>query len=220
MNRNLSAPADFSIVILLFALCITFFIISAKELYITVHTADIVFLAKRVEENKLFSPDVISLYAQNSHEILIDQKICRSDFVKAGTTLVLANLDFQDSESDYLKWESAHSTANEYIRAAIACLPTSGNLWARLAMIQLSAGEEPKEIARLMTIAQELAPAEINELSNRIRIWNRVSEDTLKYAEPSVLKDLAVARSNIAYGELKTINESLSMKRFLKRVRN
>ncbi len=220
MNRDIPTASRVAIGLIVFLLSIGFIVISTRELVITAETAEIVFLAKNVEESKIFPLAIISLYARNSHETIIKKKICRSDFVKAGATLVLMNLDLQDSESDYPGWELALSTADEYIRAAIACLPTSGNLWARLAMLKLAAGEDPKEVGRLMTIAQRLAPAEINELTNRLRIWNRVSEPTLNYAKPAVLKDLAVARSNIAYGELKTVNESLSMKRFLKRVGN
>ena len=135
--------------------------------------------------------DVVKL-STISNEI-VSENVCRSDILKAGLVLVLSRIEINLAPQDYDSWLEAVSKANGYIAHAIRCTPTDGNLWLRMAMVTRAGAEDPERIAELMTRSQNLAPAEISVVMDRVRFYNSLGASTLKKTSFVVQKDLAVS---------------------------
>jgi len=198
----------------IFLVSALFISIAFKQILVTYQEADIVYVARLVENGEPISSHAVAFYAKQASAI-VEQDICRSDVVKSGLSVILKNLDAQQPEADYERWATTLQEADTYLTHALSCLPTNGNLWLRLAMVRLTMAEQPDEIARLLSHAQWLAPSEINELSSRLKIWNRVSASTLAKASSSVLSDLLLVQRNKPYPELTVQRPSVMLQPYI-----
>lgn len=104
----------------------------------------------------------------------------------------LSHLDEQDLNANYDKWAAALLDAERTVMVALACLPTDGNLWVRLAMIRQAIAEHPTEVRDLLALSQLYAPVELNAISARIALLNRLTPSTQKLTRPIYLKDAAI----------------------------
>lgn len=135
--------------------------------------------------------DVVTLSAISND--IVPENVCRSDILKAGLVLVLSRIEINLTPQNYDSWLEAVSNANSYIAHAIRCTPTDGNLWLRMAMVTRAGAEDPERIAELMARSQNLAPAEISVVMDRIRFYNSLGAGTLNRTSLVVQRDLAIS---------------------------
>ncbi|MCM2477820.1 hypothetical protein HGO38_30705 [Rhizobium sp. CG5] len=160
----------------------------------TARFATLMLLAKKIELGQPVSRDAIPTYIQQVPDI-VEAGTCRSDVVRAGLTVVLADLDRQNSTDDYDAWAAAMERSQNYLRHALSCLPADGNLWLRLAMVRFAVAAEPRELASLMSQSVNLAPVEPNIVAGRFVMWNKMNAATLQEASRSVESDLRLLLS-------------------------
>lgn len=166
--------------------------IAVKEIDLTRDAADIVYLGQRL--NVTNSIDGTAIEKRVSEVSSLAQAgVCRSDVVISGAAVVLANVDLKNADDDYEEWAGAVITARNYVVHALTCLPTRGDLWLRLAMIQHAAGENPSEVVSLLTRSQLMAPSEGDVVFARLRFWSRLSDTTLDLGAKVLEKDIATA---------------------------
>jgi hypothetical protein len=153
--------------------------------------ADVFLVAERLEQSEQVGPDTLARTAANT-DTIVSGDYCRSDIVMAGTTLVLNRLDTSNEITSYEAWAKAADDAERYMRHAVSCMPTDSNLWLRLAIVRAVIAQEPKSIARLMTMSARLAPADELALLARVYFWNRLNVTTLDSARTTVESDVSL----------------------------
>jgi uncharacterized protein YktB (UPF0637 family) len=110
--------------------------------------------------------------------------------VAAGVTLVLAQLDRQNVNVNYDTWAAAASSARQYLRYALSCMPTNSNFWLRLAAVQSIIAEEPAAVAGMMKRSVVLAPYDQVMILTRFYFWNDFTDATLAAARNALDSDL------------------------------
>lgn len=178
---------------------------SIRELAASVRFARVMQLARHLETGSPVSRGTVTRLAGVADDVVSDG-YCRTDIVRAGLTVKLAELDQRNSYHDYDAWAGAIAAAEKYLRHAIGCRPTDGNLWLRLAMVRRAVAEQPTEIAFLMQQSVYYAPAEQGVLVGRFAVWNDAAATTLEAARSAVETDLATV---LRYGELPLIRQIL-----------
>ncbi|MGO7041035.1 hypothetical protein ACCS60_22025 [Rhizobium acaciae] len=164
-------------------------VLAGRELYVSIRTASISIVAERIERAETVADDVVTKYAPRSVDV-VDGHYCRSDIVAAGVTLVLAQLDRQNVNVNYDGWAAAASSARQYLRHALSCMPTNSNFWLRLAAVQSTIAEEPVSIAGMMKRSVMLAPHDQVMILTRFYFWNDFTDATLAAAKSALDSDL------------------------------
>lgn len=176
-----------SVLFFLTALGLLFFAVA--DIRQSARFADVFLVAERLERSGQVSPETLARTAANA-EAIVSGDYCRSDIVMAGTTLVLNRLDTANEITGYDAWLKASDEAERYMRHAVSCMPTESNLWLRLAMVRAVIVQEPRAVARLITMSASLAPADEIALLARVYFWNRLHAATLEEARTSVEGDV------------------------------
>ncbi|MEI1246822.1 hypothetical protein [Rhizobium aouanii] len=164
-------------------------VLAGRELYASIRTASISIVAERIERGETVADDVVTKYASRSVDV-VGGHYCRSDIVAAGVTLVLAQLDRQNVNVNYDGWAAAASSARQYLRHALSCMPTNSNFWLRLAAVQSTIAEEPVSIAGMMKRSVVLAPNDQVMILARFYFWNGFTDATLAAAKSVLDSDL------------------------------
>lgn len=146
-------------------------------------------LAAQIEQGRPVSTASIQRALPEASRLLTDG-ICQTEFVRAALTIRLTDLDQQNQDADFDRWSTALQDAEDIARFALSCSPADGNSWVRLAMVRQTIGENPEEIAKLVTFSQLYAPAEENTLAARYRLYNRLSDATLALLEAPLHSDM------------------------------
>ncbi|CAN7523031.1 hypothetical protein LJR245_003615 [Rhizobium leguminosarum] len=168
---------------------VVFVVLAGRELSASIRTASISIVAERIERGETVADDVVTKYALRSVDV-VDGHYCRSDIVAAGVTLVLAQLDRQNVNVNYDAWAVAASSARQYLRYALSCMPTNSNFWLRLAAVQSTIAEEPVAIAGMMKRSVVLAPYDQVMVLTRFYFWNDFTDATLTAAKRALDSDL------------------------------
>ncbi|MGR9436611.1 hypothetical protein [Rhizobium leguminosarum] len=168
---------------------LVFLVLAGRELYASIRTASISIVAERIERGETVADDVVAKYASHSVDV-VDGHYCRSDIVAAGVTLVLAQLDRQNVNVNYDTWAAAASSARQYLRYALSCMPTNSNFWLRLAAVQSIIAEEPAAVAGMMKRSVVLAPYDQVMILTRFYFWNDFTDATLAAAKSALDSDL------------------------------
>ncbi|MGO7539205.1 hypothetical protein ACC680_11520 [Rhizobium ruizarguesonis] len=168
---------------------VVFVVLAGRELYASIRTASISIVAERIERGETVANDVVAKYASRSVDV-VDGHYCRSDIVAAGVTLVLAQLDRENVNVNYDAWAVAVSSARQYLRYALSCMPTNSNFWLRLAAVQSTIAEEPVSIAGMMKRSVVLAPHDEAMILTRFYFWNDFTDATLVAAKSALDSDL------------------------------
>ncbi|MGR9137196.1 hypothetical protein ACU8OR_16160 [Rhizobium leguminosarum] len=168
---------------------LVFLVLAGRELYASIRTASISIVAERIERGETVADDVVAKYASRSVDV-VDGHYCRSDIVAAGVTLVLAQLDRQNVNVNYDTWAAAASSARQYLRYALSCMPTNSNFWLRLAAVQSIIAEEPAAVAGMMKRSVVLAPYDQVMILTRFYFWNDFTDATLAAAKSALDSDL------------------------------
>ncbi|OJF95281.1 hypothetical protein [Pararhizobium antarcticum] len=127
---------------------------------------------------------------------------CYTPAKRAAVTLTLTLADQQNIAADYDAWAAAVSRAEAAVISALSCSPADGNLWLRLAMTRLAAGENPTEQVALLSMSQQMEPSSGRIITARLSHWKRLSNATLLEGESIVGADISLA---LRYLDPKTV---------------
>lgn len=169
--------------------------LSAVQISRFVRFGDLPYLARQLQRKEPVARQAIAASVSQA-EALRTEGVCQSEFVKGGMSILLADLDYQDQDKDYESWAMALERADKFARFALGCLPTDGNLWLRLAMVQQTIVEEPEEVAKLVTFSQLYTPADENVIVGRYLLYNRVTARTLMLLSEPLASDLRIICSD------------------------
>lgn len=153
--------------------------------------SDIVAMARIADDKNGLAPDLLANTVSQLHPV-VTEKICRSDIVKAGLRLVLADLDANVAKVTPEAAAARLGFAETYIRHALSCLPANGDVWLRLAMVRSLRNASPLETAVLMNFSQLYGPADANLIRGRFAMWRQFPKETLPQAEAARDADTAV----------------------------
>lgn len=153
--------------------------------------SDIVALARIADDNNGLAPDLLTETVPELNPV-IAEKICRSDIVKAGLRLVLADLDANGFDPASDSGAARLSFAETFIRHALFCFPANGDVWLRLAMVRSLRNASPMEVAVLMNFSQLYGPADANLIRGRFVMWRQFPKNTLPEAEAAREADTAI----------------------------
>ncbi|MBW8318081.1 MAG: hypothetical protein K0M47_01510 [Rhizobium sp.] len=184
-------------------MCGLFLAFSIMELRATARFGQLMLMARYLETGTPVTRASVSNLAAWADGVVSDD-YCRSDIVRAGLTVKLAELDQRNSYYDYDAWAEGLAATERYIRHAIGCTPTDGNFWLRLAMVRRAIAERPEEIAFLMQQSVNYAPAEQAVLAARFIVWNAAGERTLEAARAAVDTDV---QTLLRYGDVRLIRQ-------------
>ncbi len=153
--------------------------------------SDIVALARIADDNNGLAPDLLAETVPELQPI-VSEKICRSDIVKAGLRLVLADLDANGVDPASDPGATRLGFAETFIRHSLSCFPANGDVWLRLAMVRSLRNASPMEVAVLMNFSQLYGPADANLIRGRFVMWQQFPKNTLPEAETAREADTAV----------------------------
>ncbi len=156
--------------------------------------SDIVAMAKIADDKNGLAPDLLAKTVKGLH-LVVAEKICRSDIIKAGLRLVLADLDVNGKDQAAETAAARLGFAETYIRHALFCFPANGDVWLRLAMVRALRNASPMEIAVLMNFSQLYGPADANLIRGRFVMWQQFPKDALPQAETARDADTAIVCS-------------------------
>lgn len=184
-------------------MCGLFLAFSIMELRATARFGQLMLMARYLETGTPVTRASVTNLAAWADGVVSDD-YCRSDIVRAGLTVKLAELDQRNSYYDYDAWAEGLAATERYIRHAIGCTPTDGNFWLRLAMVRRAIAERPEEIAFLMQQSVNYAPAEQAVLAARFIVWNAAGERTLQAARAALDTDV---QTLLRYGDVRLIRQ-------------
>lgn len=153
--------------------------------------SNIVSMARIADDKNGLAPDLLARTMEELRPV-IAEKICRSDIVKAGLRLVLADLDANGKDVASETGAARLGFAETYIRHALSCLPANGDVWLRLAMVRSLRNASPLEIAVLMNFSYLYGPADANLIRGRFVMWQQFSSEMLPQAKAARDADTAV----------------------------
>jgi hypothetical protein len=165
--------------------------IAIRELQIQSRFSAMERAARLIERGAAIHQEAVFDLAQVA-DGMIDAGLCRSDLLKAGTTLVLRRFELNSWQADYDAWMRGAVGAEVFLRHALSCLPQVGNFWVRYAIVRQQIFENPDEIVALVETSQRYAPAEMVALMGRMVLWRHVAPETLKRLTPMVKADLTI----------------------------
>ena len=165
--------------------------IAAQAFSETRRFSDIVAMARIADDKNGLAPDLLANTVSQLHTV-VTEKICRSDIVKAGLRLVLADLDANIEDAATETTAARLGFAETYIRHALSCFPANGDVWLRLAMVRSLRNASPLETAVLMNFSQLYGPADANLIRGRFVMWQQFPRGTLPQAEAARDADIAV----------------------------
>jgi len=125
-------------------------------------------------------------------------------------TVVLLSVDFEDEGRNYTEWSNSLREADSFLISALHCLPLESNLWLRLAAVRSLIAEDPDEVAKFMTVATDLAPADETAILSRLYFWNRFSALTLSKSNQFVIRDIRLAFNGSTAKSLSSTLEAFS----------
>ncbi|KJF69050.1 hypothetical protein RS75_03495 [Rhizobium nepotum 39/7] len=174
-------------------LIISLFVLSvaAEAFSATRRFSDIVAMAKIADAKNGLAPNLLTKTVERLRPV-VEEKICRSDIIKAGLRLVLADLDANGKDQALEAGAKRLGFAETYIRHALFCIPANGDIWLRLAMVRSLRNASPMEIAVLMNFSQHYGPADANLIRGRFVMWQQFPKDTLPQAEAARDADTAI----------------------------
>ncbi|MEJ1157534.1 O-antigen ligase family protein [Prosthecomicrobium sp. N25] len=124
-------------------------------------------IAGQIESNYPVDPQAVAPYLEPARLAAVARS-CRSDSLRAAVTITLKQADLEADRA------AALARAEALLSAALACFPTEGNFWLRLAMVQALAGADPENLAPLAVLSQRYAPAEYQVVMARAAFLGQI----------------------------------------------
>jgi hypothetical protein len=165
---------------------------SLAELTISRKMADVVYNGKRLSAMSSVEAALVEQYAYAA-EAAVAGGVCRAEVVHAGIVPIMLAVDITNPDVNYVAWARALERAETYMNASLRCLPTSGDIWLRMAMIKQAIGENPQVIASLLALSQYFSPSEGELVFARLSLWNRVEQPTIDRGKETLEKDIRAA---------------------------
>lgn len=174
---------------------------AVEEFRVTTRFFDVTQVAQALERGSAIPVRSLKRLAQEIDDGTSDLS-CRSDIVRSVTTVLLTDLDQQNVDLAYDEWSISLERTHRFLERAVRCLPTDGNGWLRLAMVERAIGSPLDRTTQLLTLSQHFAPAEESVISARLQVWNRMSSVELSAVKPLVLADIQTFRLYSAPGRI------------------
>lgn len=126
---------------------------------------------------------------------------CRTDILDAVVSVARRDVDLKFS-GNREEWPAALLRMERVLRGALACNPTNGDLWVRLAMTRWFVGGSADEQLSLMTLSQAYSPANLDTVRKRLRHWSAVTPAMAALGEDLVRRDI---RTMLLYAPTKDV---------------
>ncbi|CDI10358.1 hypothetical protein QE372_003427 [Agrobacterium pusense] len=193
MTRTAGVPSLRRVLTVTPVLIVSLFVLllAAQAFSETRRFSDIIALARIADEDNGLSPDLLTKTVEGLQPV-IAEKICRSDIIKAGMRLVLADIDAHAGDASPETDAMRLGFAETYMRHALSCLPANGDVWLRLAMVRSLRNASAMEIAVLTNFSQLYGPADANLIRGRFVIWQQFTKGALPQAEAAREADTAI----------------------------
>lgn len=154
--------------------------------------------------DKPVSAQVIADYAQRLSK---SPQTCRTDILNSAVDIAMRNVEQETTSLDRTAWIASLRSLEPLLRDSLACMPTNGLLWARLAVVRWLLGGTAEEQASLLTMSQAYAPSELRVIRSRLVQWRRVSPKVLELAERWLRSDV---RTILNYAEVSAAKRLLA----------
>ncbi|WP_182422191.1 hypothetical protein [Aureimonas sp. ME7] len=96
---------------------------------------------------------------------------CNDRMNRAALTVSSVAQQAMNQAQSFEDWSAGLARTSGILRRGIACTPTNGNFWARLALTERAAAPTAVSISRFMAMSERLAPAEAGSLMARAEVW-------------------------------------------------
>lgn len=178
-------------ILFLLFISICFCVFSIEKIILYSKFANLQYRAQQIERGLSVEAAALDRLIIETYASGIESQ-CQSAFVKPFLTILLASLDTRDPNSDYDRWFEALNRTENFLRHAISCLPTDGNLWARYAMVRQASAEQSEELDRLLSLSQKYSPSEENAITARYFLYNRLTNTSLLRVSALINKDVEI----------------------------
>ncbi|WP_181703188.1 O-antigen ligase family protein [Chthonobacter albigriseus] len=170
-------------------------------------TASLRKLSDALWRDSLVPPEVIAEFAAGA--VQAGTTSCRPTVARPAMIVQLAHLQLQDEAKDYDRWAKALDDTRAVLRHSLACNPTNGDAWARLAMVENVIADNPERMARLMALSVRNAPYEPAAIYARLEFWSTARRVHYEAARASFMHDLRVAMLRIDLKDTRKIVDKL-----------
>lgn len=164
-------------------------VVAIFDLSNTVRYGGLLALESLLRKGEPVSARAVANYAQHLSDI---PETCRTDILDAAVAVAMQNIEQEAGSPDRSAWIASLRSMEPLLRGSLACMPTNGLLWGRLAVVRWLLGGTAEEQASLLTMSQAYAPAELPALRGRMIQWRRVSPPVLELAEHALRADIRV----------------------------
>ena len=169
--------------------CIGAGLLAAWEFVLTARYGVYSTLATMIEKGEAVSPAAVTAYAAKADRL---PATCRSDLLNAAIAVSMRDVDQMRTIGDQVAWSQALRALQPRLEQGLACVPTDGMLWERLAVVRWFLGGTAHEQAQLLTTSQAYAPRELEVVQVRIVQWKRVTPAVIDIARDALRSDLSV----------------------------
>lgn len=147
--------------------------------------------ARRLHAAAVSGPEpvrsTLSSWVSSSEGLILE---CPAGAVDATIELDVLHADLYVPFNQRSEWVQALARLERDAREALACQPTNGLAWARLAFASWFLGQPAGLQARYLDYSQLYAPAELGALKARFAQWARVTPVVMSDASRSFERDL------------------------------
>lgn len=138
---------------------------------------------------------------------VVDTESCASDVLYPALVIVLRKLDRLNVSENYDEWAVAMAGGDRFLRHAADCLPASGDIWARIAMVDRAIAENPEKICNLTRLSRAFAPNEALVIAARMQLYNALSPSTSKRCDDIIRSDI---RTILSFGRKANFSKVLA----------
>lgn len=157
-----------------------------------------------MKRNQTVSAAAVSEYAKRLSKL---PETCRTDVWNSVIAVATRNVRQEETSLDRQTWIAALRLMDPLLRTALGCMPTNGQIWARLAVVQWLLGGSGDEQVTLLVTSQAYAPNELQALELRMVQWRRVTPYVLQRTQNAMRSDI---RAVLTYAPSKIVAEFLA----------
>jgi hypothetical protein len=159
-------------------------------------------LSSLIRRQEPLSDRAVTHYAQS---LDLPLGTCRTDILNAVVS-VAEHEAHRQSVGNRDGWPTALQRWEQVVRNALACNPTNGDLWIRLAGARWFSGGSADEQIALLTLSQTYSPANLDTIRKRLAHWAMVTRPMAALGEDLIRRDV---RTMLLYAPEKDAVSSL-----------
>jgi hypothetical protein len=177
---------------------------SLATVVIDVVTSPYRLAAERLEDGA--SAD-LAYFTAMSREITSSEKLalCSRDMTRSAASIMLAGIDAALKTLDPVVSGKALAEAQSVLKAGLRCFPQDGNLWLRLAMVELARAGPRADVERMIRLSAAMAPRERWILVQRIAFASRLADLKLASVEDTLRADVETLVRRAAVADIKDV---------------